>query len=231
MRAELAGLAIADPPERWRALGFAVDDCDRVGLPDVELALGAAGHGITGWTLRDASSAVDIDGLPTSVTTDAPGTAAGVHPNGARNRVPGPDHRCGRHRRARPHARCGERRPSGRADRPTHRVGGPWRRAVDAAGLHGSGVGFCPSGESDHPAADHRAGAGELRRRTRPSPARADDGIGLPSATRSPMPSRRVPPNPRCWGRSTSSILRGASMAPTWPSRRPAFPRGSPGAC
>lgn len=79
----LAGLAIADPPERWRALGFAVDDRDRVVLAGVVLALGAAGQGISGWTLRHASSDADIDGLPTSVTTDAPGTAVGVHPNGA----------------------------------------------------------------------------------------------------------------------------------------------------
>jgi hypothetical protein len=47
------------------------------------LALGAAGRGISGWTLRHASSDADIDGLPTSVTTDAPGTAVGVHLNGA----------------------------------------------------------------------------------------------------------------------------------------------------
>jgi hypothetical protein len=79
----LAGLAIADPPERWRALGFAVDDRDRVVLAGVGLALGAAGRGISGWTLRHASSGADIDGLPTSVTTDAPATAVGVHPNGA----------------------------------------------------------------------------------------------------------------------------------------------------
>jgi hypothetical protein len=80
---QLAGLAIADPPERWRALGFAVDDRDRVVLAEVVLALGAVGRGISGWTLRHASSDADIDGLPTSVTTDAPGTAVGVHPNGA----------------------------------------------------------------------------------------------------------------------------------------------------
>lgn len=84
MRAELARLAIADPPERWRVLGFAVDDRDRVGLLGVELALGNStppARGITGWTLRHASSGADIDGLPTSVTTDAPRTAGGVHPN------------------------------------------------------------------------------------------------------------------------------------------------------
>lgn len=79
----LAGLAIADPAERWRALGFAVDDRDRVVLAGVQLTLGGAGRGITGWTLRHATSSAEIDGLATSVTIDAPRTAVGVHPNGA----------------------------------------------------------------------------------------------------------------------------------------------------
>jgi hypothetical protein len=83
MRAELAGLAIADPPELWRALGFAIGDGDRIVLGGVELALGVAGYGVTRWTLRHASSSADIDGLPTSVTTRGPPTAVGVHPNGA----------------------------------------------------------------------------------------------------------------------------------------------------
>jgi hypothetical protein len=83
VRAELAGLAIADPPERWRALGFAVDDCDRVLLGGVQLALGVPGHGITGWTLRHASPDGDIDGLPTSVTQQRPPERDAAHPNGA----------------------------------------------------------------------------------------------------------------------------------------------------
>lgn len=80
---QLAGLAIADPPEYWRALGFTVDNRDRVVLAGVELTLGGAGRGITGWTLRHAMSGADIDGLATSVTNDAPRTAVGVHHNGA----------------------------------------------------------------------------------------------------------------------------------------------------
>ena len=82
-RVHLAGLAIADPPECWRALGFAVDDRDRVALAGVELTLAGGGRGITGWTLRHATAGADIDGLATSVTNDAPRTAVGVHPNGA----------------------------------------------------------------------------------------------------------------------------------------------------
>jgi hypothetical protein len=80
---QLAGLAVADPPECWRALGFAVDDRDRVVLAGVELTLAGAGRGITGWTLRHATSDADIDGLATTVTNDAPRTAVGVHPNSA----------------------------------------------------------------------------------------------------------------------------------------------------
>jgi hypothetical protein len=83
VRVQLAGLTIADPPDRWHALGFTVDDRDRVVLGGVELALGAPGHGITGWTLRHASPAGPIDGLLTAVTREAPRTAVGVHPNGA----------------------------------------------------------------------------------------------------------------------------------------------------
>jgi hypothetical protein len=82
-RVHLAGLAVADPPQCWRALGFAVDDHDRVVLAGVELTLAGAGRGITGWTLRHATSDADIDGLATAVTSEAPRTAVGVHPNGA----------------------------------------------------------------------------------------------------------------------------------------------------
>jgi hypothetical protein len=82
-RVQLAGLAIADSPARWRALGFAVDGEDRVLLGGVELALGVGGHGITRWTLRHAPPVTDVDGLATSVTDEKPRTAAGIHPNGA----------------------------------------------------------------------------------------------------------------------------------------------------
>ncbi|MGI8715712.1 MAG: glyoxalase [Solirubrobacteraceae bacterium] len=95
-RPELAALAIADPPERWRALGFAIDERDRVVLGGVELALGGAGGagagqagaGITGWTLRFVRAGGDIDGLATSVTAEPSGRAGRLgppspHPNGA----------------------------------------------------------------------------------------------------------------------------------------------------
>jgi catechol 2,3-dioxygenase-like lactoylglutathione lyase family enzyme len=61
---QLAGLAIADPPERWAALGFAIAEA-RVELGGVSIELGGPGSGITGWTLTGLAigSAADIDGL------------------------------------------------------------------------------------------------------------------------------------------------------------------------
>ena len=77
-------LAVADEPDSWVALGFAVDDgvC-RVGDVPIRLAGRDAGRGIVGWTLRGAASD-ELDGLPTEVADGAAaGPAAGpVHPNG-----------------------------------------------------------------------------------------------------------------------------------------------------
>ncbi len=76
-------LVLADMPERWAALGFAVDD-DTVQLGAVRLRLAGedAGRGIVGWSLRGIAS-TELDGLP---TTRADGTATGdtavEHPNG-----------------------------------------------------------------------------------------------------------------------------------------------------
>jgi hypothetical protein len=69
-RVELAGLTIADVPQRWRELGFAVGDGDRCTVGGVVLTLGAGGDGITGWTLRRGPAARGP-------------TAAAGHPNGA----------------------------------------------------------------------------------------------------------------------------------------------------
>jgi hypothetical protein len=82
-RAELAALQIADPPEAWAALGFAVSADGVVVLGGVELWLDAAGRGITGWTLSRISLHRDIDGLPTGVTADPPRSESPGHPNGA----------------------------------------------------------------------------------------------------------------------------------------------------
>jgi hypothetical protein len=85
---ELAALAIADPPERWAALGFAVVE-NRVALGGVSIELGGEGSGITGWALAGAASEGEIDGLPTTriakVTAEVTNSirVEPGHPNGA----------------------------------------------------------------------------------------------------------------------------------------------------
>lgn len=103
-RPALAALQIADPPDRWRALGFAVDDDGRFMLGGVEIRLGMGGQGIAGWTVTGApglDAALGLDpalGLtgpvPAPEALRAPragapgpevlGAGAGAeHPNGA----------------------------------------------------------------------------------------------------------------------------------------------------
>lgn len=82
MSARLAGLAIADPPRRWQALGFTISDGDRILVGGVELRLGVGRRGITGWTLAGIDGDGDIDGLPTTITAAAPPPGA-EHANGA----------------------------------------------------------------------------------------------------------------------------------------------------
>jgi hypothetical protein len=89
IRPELAALEIADPPERWEALGFSVSPDNVIELGGVRLGLGADGEGIVAWTLRGIEDTSAIDGLRTrvidqSVDGEAVGDpAAGRHPNGA----------------------------------------------------------------------------------------------------------------------------------------------------
>jgi hypothetical protein len=96
-RPELAALSIADPPARWRALGFTIDqmhprvsglpvladrEAGEIALGGVSVILGGEGSGITRWTLRHAPLGPGLDGLPTEVTS-APAVQDVVHPNGA----------------------------------------------------------------------------------------------------------------------------------------------------
>jgi catechol 2,3-dioxygenase-like lactoylglutathione lyase family enzyme len=86
-------LTIADAPESWAALGFAVDgDRCRVGAVELRLAGRDAGRGLVGWSLRglagDDDAALALDGLPTTRAeasggepTDPPAPAP-PHPNG-----------------------------------------------------------------------------------------------------------------------------------------------------
>jgi hypothetical protein len=80
--ARLAELSVADPAQRWAALGFAVQK-DSVWLDGVRIALGAPGRGITRWSLSGIGSLSDIDGLATSVIAEAGAVAGPSHPNGA----------------------------------------------------------------------------------------------------------------------------------------------------
>jgi hypothetical protein len=76
--AALLALALADPPERWRALGFAVAD-GSCSMGEVSLQLGSPGEGITGWAVTGVDSV--LDGLP-NFGVIAPSPSA-THPNGA----------------------------------------------------------------------------------------------------------------------------------------------------
>jgi len=97
-RPTLAALAVADPPDRWRALGFAVDDDGRFTLGGVEIRLGAGGQGIAGWTVTGApglDAALGLTGpVPAPEALKAPRAGApgpgalgagacAEHPNGA----------------------------------------------------------------------------------------------------------------------------------------------------
>lgn len=84
---ELAALFVADPPEVWAALGFAVDDGGAVWVGGVRLQTGAAGTGLAGWVLRHlpgGPEAVtgDVDGIVTAVDDGPVEVADPVHPNG-----------------------------------------------------------------------------------------------------------------------------------------------------
>ncbi len=86
MRHRLAALQIADPPERWAALGFAVRD-GRTALGGVQLELGAPGEGIVAWALDPPVAA--LDGLsvlapgPSATAAPAPPAPDPAHANGA----------------------------------------------------------------------------------------------------------------------------------------------------
>src|SRR5260370_23155811 len=77
-------LYVADEPERWSALGFALADarCD-VGAVRVRLSDRARGVGMLGWSLRDLH-ALELDGLRTTRSTTPAREPAPQHPNGVR---------------------------------------------------------------------------------------------------------------------------------------------------
>ena len=77
IRPELVALEIADPPERWEALGFSVSPDRVIELGGVSLRLGADGEGIVAWTLRGIDETSSIDGLPTRVIDESVGREEG----------------------------------------------------------------------------------------------------------------------------------------------------------
>jgi hypothetical protein len=80
---ELAELAIADPPDRWVELGFAIDGDSNLDLGGVRIRLGGAGRGITSWSIRRVAAMGSIDGLPTPVPRMILPPPFSTHPNGA----------------------------------------------------------------------------------------------------------------------------------------------------
>jgi hypothetical protein len=75
-------LVLADEPERWAALGFAVaGDAVQLGAVRLRLAGEDAGRGIVGWSLRGVTS-TELDGLPTALSDSSPPAAGPAHANG-----------------------------------------------------------------------------------------------------------------------------------------------------
>lgn len=88
MPATIDELTVADSPDTWSALGFALDgDCCVVGDLRIRLAGADAGRGLTGWSLRDVEGA-ELDGLATTRSERPPPRESPPHPNG----VAGLDH-------------------------------------------------------------------------------------------------------------------------------------------
>lgn len=75
-------LTVADSPEAWSALGFALDgDVCVLGEVRIRLAGSDAGKGLVGWSLREVE-AEELDGLPTTPSQQAPPAASPNHSNG-----------------------------------------------------------------------------------------------------------------------------------------------------
>jgi hypothetical protein len=75
-------ITLADEPDQWARLGFAVDgDLLALGTVRLRLAGREAGRRTLSWSLRAATSS-ELDGLPTKVSANPPREAAPEHPNG-----------------------------------------------------------------------------------------------------------------------------------------------------
>lgn len=82
MTAVLDELTVADAPNAWRDCGFEVEgDVFVVGEIRIRLAPEEGGRGLTRWSLRGAD-ALELDGLPTTVSERPPPDRMLAHPNG-----------------------------------------------------------------------------------------------------------------------------------------------------
>jgi hypothetical protein len=82
VRPQLTALHIADPPERWQALGFIVED-GHLDLGGVHVTLGAEGRGITHWAIHGIPDTTAVDGLSTASAPHHPQPRDVTHPNTA----------------------------------------------------------------------------------------------------------------------------------------------------
>lgn len=81
-------LTVADSPDAWAALGFALEGAVCVvGEVRIRLAGPDAGKGLAGWSLRGIET-TELDGLPTALSDSPPPGEPAPHPNG----VTGLDH-------------------------------------------------------------------------------------------------------------------------------------------
>jgi hypothetical protein len=80
---ELAELWVSDPADRWRSLGFEIDDEGYMDLGAVRVWFDAPGTGITSWSIRYLPGAGPIDGLATPPTSLRHPPPFATHPNGA----------------------------------------------------------------------------------------------------------------------------------------------------
>jgi hypothetical protein len=75
-------ITLADDPERWAELGFAVSGRSvQIGAVRLSFDEPRPGVGILGWSLRDVAS-TELDGLPTSRSNAPPAGEPPEHPNG-----------------------------------------------------------------------------------------------------------------------------------------------------
>jgi hypothetical protein len=77
----IASVFLADAPDVWRDLGFAIEGEDACWVSGLAIRLGVGNRKISGWALRDWHGPDDVDGLPTD-RSEEPARPTPTHPNG-----------------------------------------------------------------------------------------------------------------------------------------------------